>query len=106
MERLFESSELPPNEKGTIDEQGSINPIGAISADASFADIPNGASRSAAAIKLDGHTHIVPADLPAAIPPHLADCEFYNNTVDLNDVEDPNVLLEGSLQVARITIDG
>lgn len=39
----------------------------------------------------------IPADLPPAIPRHLADCEFYYNTVDLNDVEDPSVLLEGSL---------
>ena len=106
MNSLCEATGLDSNEEGTVNEQGSINEVGAISADASFADIPNGASRSATAIKLDGHTHIIPADLPPAIPLHLADCEFYYNTVDLNDVEDPNVLLEGSLQVARVTIDG
>lgn len=94
---LHPNEESTTNEQGTINEQGSVNEVGAISADASFADIPNGASRSATAIKLDGYTHIIPAALPPAIPPHLADCEFYYNILDLNDVEDPSVLLEGSL---------
>ena len=42
---------------------------------------------------------------PPAIPPHLKDCEFYYNNVDLDPVQD-SPLFKSERPIVRITVDG
>lgn len=44
--------------------------------------------------------------LSHAIPPHLQDCEFYYNNVDIDIVENSPMLKSSERPLARITVDG
>ena len=79
--------------------------------DNSLRDIPEGYSRDASVLKVDGQIHFIPADISLAnppyiapaIPPHLKDCELYYTTIDLEHPEDSGFLLQDRV---RLTING
>ena len=78
--------------------------VGAVIADNSPADMPKGSSESATAIEDDGHTYILSTNPLPAIPPHLKDCEYFTNTVNLNLLEPSVVLVEGDLVQVRLRV--
>ena len=77
-----------------------------VTVDKSLADIPNGSLADIIAMKINGHLHVLPTELPPAIPPYLKDREVFYNKVDMKFHENSKLLLVGRGQMVRLTICG
>ena len=104
MTSLAGVSPLQELSESSVTAELQAHEVGTVTADNSPADIINGSSESATAVEDGGHTYILSTNPLPAIPCHLKTCEYFTNTVNLNLLEAPFLLVEGDLIQVRLGV--